>query len=196
MDPTTTPTPTPNPAPAPAPEPAATPVPPVAPAAPVPPVAPATPVTPVPPVAGQMSMAEAFQQAPAVPGQAPGFGGNGLGATDPITMPAPPKAPDPVEEELNAPFKPTAPVPGSIGSAISMPAGEGGEVPMGEPGHTPSVSFTDPALTNGSSNPSSAPVPGKKDDKKKLIMLAAVAGVIVIVLAVVLVMQLLPQGNS
>ena len=45
-----------------------------------------------------------------------------VGATDPITMPNPPKAPDPIEEELKAPMTAAAPVPGSIGSAISMPA--------------------------------------------------------------------------
>ena len=43
-----------------------------------------------------------------------------VGETDPITVPNPPKAPDPIEEELKAPMQAAAPVPGSIGSAISM----------------------------------------------------------------------------
>ena len=119
---------------------------------------------------------------------APAAGGQPLvGATDPITMPAPPKAPDPVEEELKAPFKAAEPVPGSIGSAISVPEGA---APAGDPGHTPSVSFTDPA-TNDEPKNTSAPAPvKKKTSKSTLIALVAVAGVIVVVLAVVLIMQL------
>ena len=94
---------------------------------------------------------------PAVGGGAPmnpmfnPVGGGLVGATDPITMPAPPKAPDPVEVELNAPFKAAAPVPGSIGSAISVPAGE--------MGRTPSVAFNDPAAT---ANPAAGGQPQKK----------------------------------
>ena len=169
MDPTTNPTPTPTPAPAPA-----------APVPPVPPVA-APGATPgAAPVFNQMSASEAF--AAPVPGGAQPL----VGATDPITMPAPPKAPDPVEEELKAPFKAAEPVPGSIGSAISVPEGA---APAGEPGRTPSVSFTDPAL-NDTPNNTSAPVAPKKNNKT-LIALVAVAGLIVVVLAVVLGMQLL-----
>ena len=47
---------------------------------------------------------------------------SGLGATDPLLMPEKPQAPDPVEEELKAPMKAAAPVPGSIGSAVSGPS--------------------------------------------------------------------------
>ena len=51
-----------------------------------------------------------------------------LNDTEPITMPTPPKAPDPVEVELKAPIKAAAPVPGSIGSAISVPGDPNGAV--------------------------------------------------------------------
>ena len=98
------------------------------------------PVNPV--VGGGAPMNPAFNPA----------GGGLVGATDPITMPAPPKAPDPVEVELNAPFKAAAPVPGSIGSAISVPAGEAGR--------TPSVSFNDPAANPA--NPMAGGQPQKK----------------------------------
>ena len=119
---------------------------------------------------------------------APGAGAQPLvGATDPITMPAPPKAPDPVEEELKAPFKAAEPVPGSIGSAISVPEGA---APAADPGRTPSVAFNDPAASDQPTN-TSAPAPAKKKTSKStLIALVAVAGLIVVVLVVVLVMQL------
>ena len=102
-------------------------------------------------------------------------------------MPAPPKAPDPVEEELKAPFKAAEPVPGSIGSAISVPEGA---APVADPGRTPSVAFNDPAASDQPTN-TSAPAPAKKKTSKStLIALVAVAGLIVVVLVVVLVMQL------
>ena len=58
----------------------------------------------------------------------PQFGGGMMGAIDPITMPDKPKAPDPVEEELKAPMVAAPPVPGSIGSAVSMPSDQGAKV--------------------------------------------------------------------
>ena len=113
-----------------------------------------------------------------------------LGATDPITMPAPPKAPDPVEVELNAPFKAAAPVPGSIGSAISMP---------GDPNQVPNVAFNDPAMMA----PNNAAMPnkkslmsrmgmegGKKMDKKTMIILGSIAAVIVVAIVAVVVIAL------
>ncbi|MBQ6375652.1 hypothetical protein IJJ37_01860 [Candidatus Saccharibacteria bacterium] len=126
-----------------------------------------------------------------------------FGATDPITMPTPPKAPDPVEEELKAPFKAAEPVPGSIGSAISVPA-EGAPktsapVDMSMFGaanakkNTPSVAFNDPATTNQTqpSMPTKPMKPMKKTDKKTLIALAIVGGMVVIALAAVLIAQLI-----
>ena len=107
-----------------------------------------------------------------------------IGATDPITMPNPPKEVDPIEEELNAPMKAAGPVPGSIGSAISMTT-DGTTT-----GQTPNVAFNDPAMAqNNTAKPKVAL--GKSLDKKTLIILCAIAGVVVLALAVVLIMQML-----
>ena len=115
-----------------------------------------------------------------------------VGETDPITMPNPPKEPDPIEEELKAPMKAAGPVPGSIGSAISMlseqvPAGAASQM-----GPVPNVAFNDPA-TQQQPMPQGVPMkPAKKKmDKKTLIMLCALAGVVVVALAVVLVTQMM-----
>ncbi len=167
MDPMNSQTPTPNPVPGPVP--GSAPVPPVAPVTPPvapiePPVVPATPVNPV------------FTPT----------GGGLVNATDPITMPAPPKAPDPIEEELNAPFKAAEPVPGSIGSAISVPPSN--QPAMNNPGSTPSVAFNDPATMTQTSPQGQATK--KKMSKRDVILLSVVAGVIVIVLAIILVMQI------
>lgn len=110
-----------------------------------------------------------------------------LGAMDPITMPTPPKTPDPVEEELKAPLKAAEPVPGSIGSAISVPA-ENGVRPNAQ---TPSVAFNDPAMQNKMAVE-------KNDPKKKVgtntwILLAALAVIIIVILAVVLFRLLNPS---
>ena len=102
---------------------------------------------PVNPVSGAAPMNPMFNPA----------GGGLVAATDPITMPAPPKAPDPEEVELNAPFKAAAPVPGSIGSAISVPANM---MANDGSGRTPSVAFNDPA--NTSANPMTGGQPQKK----------------------------------
>ncbi len=129
--------------------------------------------------------------APATPVFNPTNGGL-VGATDPITMPTPPKAPDPVEEELKAPFKAAGPVPGSIGSAISVPADV---VPAPDSGRAPNnVSFTDPAMTNTQMPTASMGSGKKKISKSTLIVLAVVAGLIVVVLAAYLIMTLM-QGN-
>lgn len=117
----------------------------------------------------------------------PGF----VNATDPITMPAPPKAPDPVEEELKAPLKAAEPVPGSIGSAISVPAAGASqnlganEFPTGST-KTQNVSFTDPAASA-----EVKPVKTKKKTSKStLIALTIVAIMVVIALTAVLLLQL------
>lgn len=213
MDPMNNQIPTPNPAPVSpvAPVPPAAPVSPAAPVAPVPPVAPVAPAAPVAPVAPAEQASPVNPVAPASPAMGeqpapvtvtPGQGvvnpamssmfvpGNGglVGATDPITMPTPPKAPDPVEEELKAPFKAAEPVPGSIGSAVSVPAGM-----TPEPGKSPNnVSFNDPAMMS-SSMPTAAPAK-KQTSKTTLIALAVVAGLIVIALAIYLVMTMM-QGS-
>lgn len=211
MDPMNNQIPTPNAAPAPMPGGATPPVAPVnasgIPASPAP--APVAAPAPAPaPVINPATQASPFVAEPAPitinPGQpSAGFGapanpvfnptsGGLVGATDPITMPTPPKAPDPVEEELKAPFKAAGPVPGSIGSAISVPADA---APAPDPGRAPNnVSFTDPAMTN-TQMPTAPMGSGKKKiSKSTLIALAVVAGLIVVVLAAYLIMTLM-QGN-
>ncbi len=126
----------------------------------------------------------------AIPGDYSSANSPLLGATDPITMPAPPKAPDPVEEELKAPFRAAAPVPGSIGSAISMP---------GDPNQIPNVAFNDPAMMA----PNSSMMPkkrtwssrlgmdgDKKMDKKTMIILGSIVAVIVVAIVAVVVIAL------
>lgn len=128
---------------------------------------------------------------------------NLVSATDPITMPAPPKAPDPIEEELKAPLKAAEPVPGSIGSAISVPKPEAPEeeaqaaediLPAGQPSETRSVSFNDPATVEEPTKATTEPKltkPKAKNSKTTLIILTIVAIMVVIALSVVLVLQLI-----
>lgn len=120
-----------------------------------------------------------------------GVGGVGtLSATEAIMQPTPPPAPDPVEEELKAPFRPAAPVPGSIGSAVSMPAGAEG-VSAGDMKNTPSVAFNDPATMDaGNTGIPQAPAK-KKMDKKTLIMIAILGGMVVVALVAVLVVMMM-----
>ncbi len=139
-------------------------------------------------VGGTMSMNQMFQSQPA---SAAGV----FAETTAISVPEGPKPPDPVEEELKAPMKAAQPVPGSIGSAVSMPAGGAG---MAQPQN---VAFNDPA--QGGVNPmtANAPVANKKPSfldrmatktktsKKTLIALTVVVGLIVVLLIVVLIMM-------
>lgn len=74
---------------------------------------------------GTMSMNQMFQTQPATKADV-------FAETTAIAVPEGPKAPDPVEEELKAPLKAADPVPGSIGSAVSVPS-EGGATPNGAP---------------------------------------------------------------
>lgn len=188
---------------------------PEAPAAPVAPVAPAMPAmpeipTPVSPVVNPTGAPAVEPAAPVAPEPAaaptipeiptpvsPVFQPENpmVGATDPITMPNPPKEPDPIEEELKAPMKAAGPVPGSIGSAISMPSEQVAAQPVqpaAQMGSVPNVAFNDPAMQQ-QPMPQGVPMkPAKKKmDKKTLIMLCALAGVVVVALAVVLVMQMM-----
>ena len=148
---------------------------PAAPEAPIAPVTPTEPVTPAAPVAPTTPV----MPTPVNPVYQPGSGL--VGATTPITMPEQPKAPDPVEEELKAPFKAAAPAPGSIGSAVSGPQSQ-----------TPNVSFNDPAAVDHMKSMASDPASAgkKKMNRKTLIILCAVAGIVVLALAMVLILQL------
>ena len=154
------------------------------PIAPVPPVAPepmipASPVAPVPPVAPEPIAPVAPVITPGAPNP---LASSAILDTSPITMPEAPKAPDPVEVELNAPLTPAAPVPGSIGSAVSMPPADGQQ-------RTPSVAFTDPATQeNPMLNTTAAPSkPGKKPLPKNTLILLCIVGVLaVVVLGVIL----------
>lgn len=121
-----------------------------------------------------------------------------MAATDPIMMPEKAPEPDPVEEELKAPMKAAGPVPGSIGSAVSVPAdnsagpAEVNPVDGSAQGEVPSVAFNDPAKQE--ENPmarKTGGLTGKKMNKKTMIALIAVAGVVVLVLVIVLVMSLM-----
>lgn len=124
----------------------------------------------------------------------PDFGA--LAATDPIMMPTQPKAPDPIEEELNRPLKAADPVPGSIGSAISMP-------PEGAAGQrTPSVAFNDPAMMAGQpatnqtkkslfqKKAKTGAKSGAKTNRTTLIALAVVGVMVIIALVAVLIIQI------
>ncbi|MBR2994863.1 hypothetical protein IKF32_03040 [Candidatus Saccharibacteria bacterium] len=222
MDPMNNPTPTPNPVPNPVPSPepgpiagvGANPVQPANNAAPVSPAMPAAPAQPVvlsaptinPPAPTQSvnPVVNPVSPAPANPAFKPA--GVGMAATDPIMMPEQPKAPDPIEEELKAPMKAAAPVPGSIGSAVSGPA----EMPAAQPAgneqvvntfaqsQTPNVSFTDPAMQpDVNANPAVAAQPvKKKSSKSTLIALIVVALIIILALVGVFVFQFLEPGTN
>ena len=131
---------------------------------------------------------------------------SGFDVTDPIMMPDKPQAPDPVEEELRAPMKAAAPVPGSIGSAVSGPAAANSavsEVPTTNDGafadnsapRAQSVSFNDPAMQSEANKPNQTSK-NSKSNKITLIALIAVAAVIVVVLVVILIMQLTSGSAS
>ena len=131
-------------------------------------------------------------------------GGQGLAATDPIMRPEPAPTPDPVEEELKAPMKAAEPVPGSIGSAVSGPAGTSAEAsveqafPENTSDQVPNVAFNDPATQP---QPSAGAETGTESAKKKnnkitLIVLIAIAAVVVIALIIVLIIQLNPSSSS
>lgn len=105
----------------------------------------------------------------------------GLGATDPITMPEKPAEPDPEEEELKAPLKAAEPVPGSIGSAVSGPQ-DGAPVAATNPN---GQNLFAAATANAAKKPAK-----KKTSQTTYILLGVVAAVIVIALVAVLIIQL------
>ncbi len=138
--------------------------------------------TPVNPVFNPSNAANAAN-APGINGVAAGVGQ--MSATEAIMQPAPPPAPDPIEEELKAPLKPAAPVPGSIGSAVSVPADANPADIAGDSKSTPSVAFNDPAAMP-EANAAQGGLPKKKMEKKTLIAIAIIAGMLVVALAVIL----------
>ena len=123
----------------------------------------------------------------------PDVDGVNFSATDPITMPEPVKEPDPVELELNAPFKAADPVPGSIGSAISVPD------PMAQPEQMvadqtigqesqPMMQpqpMANPMVVNTQTAPTK-----KKMGKTTLTLLCVLAGITIVALVAVLIMEL------
>lgn len=150
---------------------------------------PTTPGIPTVPVAAETLAGPATATPGAAAPGAPAFDPNAMnfGATDPLTVPEGPKAPDPVEEELKMPLKAAEPVPGSIGSAVSMPAGQDGvAAPAGQ---TPSVAFNDPAAMQNTSEAKDATKtkPAKKMNKTTLIIAGVLALVVIIALVVILI---------
>ncbi len=208
MDPNSNSIPTPNPTPEPSPvsTPGVTSEAGVNPMNPVNPATNATPInagvnsTPV-----QATAAGGMTTAPVNPVITP-MGANRIEATEPILRPEPAPAPDPVKEELNAPMVAAAPVPGSIGSAVSSPAAATNEpAGMANGGfmnerRTPSVAFNDPAVQPDPTMQNQAQTPAatktKKSNKAVLITLIVVALAIVAVLVVMLVMQLMSDTGS
>lgn len=148
-----------------------------APAAPAPGAAPAAPGTPA-----TMSMNQMFQpQANA--------NANVFDETTAISVPEGPKAPDPVEEELKAPLKAAGPVPGSIGSAVSMPSDGANNSNVDNPVQGGENPMTANAAPQAKKNSIFDKLMAKtKMSKNTLIILAAVAGVVTIGLIVVLIM--------
>ena len=183
---------TPNPAAEPAVNPAANPVPNPVPNPVANPVINSEPNPTVNPAPVQATAASGMTETPVNPIITPA-GTNRMNATEPILRPEPAPAPDPVKEELNAPMVAAAPVPGSIGSAVSGQASaeptNGGF--MNER-RTPNVAFNDPATQPDPAMQAQTPAkaPAKKSSKPVLVTLIVVALAIVAVLVVMLVMQL------
>ena len=138
---------------------------------------------------GTMSMNQMFQTQPVTKADV-------FAETTAIAVPEGPKAPDPVEEELKAPLKAAGPVPGSIGSAVSVPAESGTTSNAAA-----AVNPADNLMTATPTNPTTPATPaGKKPsffdkltakskmDKKTLIILFAVAGAVLVALIILLIL--------
>ena len=181
---------------------------PVTPEAPAAPEIPAMPEAPAPtPVmeaapAPAMSFESAFEGGVSNPTtsfnipQAP----SGIAATEPLTEPDPLPEPDPVEEALKAPIKAAEPVPGSIGSAVSVPFGQ--EIPMGTsvaPTQSNNVAFESTSSTSFSSDPMGGSQPQKAknslSDNKKLLMIIGI-GAVAVIIAIIVVIMILGSGNK
>ena len=136
-----------------------------------------------------------------------------IAATEPITEREPLPKPDPVAEALKAPIKPAAPVPGSIGSAVSVPA----ETPAPESKapevdvtstdpvtvDTPNVSEkTESSDSHGAQKPEAKSVsfdspiemnmtsPQKKSNKKTMIILVIIGAIVIVALVIILIIML------
>ena len=113
-----------------------------------------------------------------------------IGATEPLTTPDPIPEPDPVEEALRAPIKPAAPVPGSIGSAVSVPV----DIPTEDTNSGDESPFIQDVDPNTPFVQDATPVVAKKTKEEKsnliLTILIAISAIVLVVLAVILIMQL------
>ena len=213
--------PAPNPAPAPAPAPAPEPVAP-APAAPTPaPVAPEPmfepPMPPVPPMplmqgpteptvptptmeeipAASMSFENAFANS-TTPIDSSAYG---LDATEPVVQPGVEEVRDPVAEALAAPIKAADPVPGSIGSAFSVPpeAPESTLADMGASVPTTPVSnitFSDGPASAFQPDEGFVPHPPQKANANLKYILIGVGALLAIVLVIIIIMSMVPKGSS
>ncbi len=106
-------------------------------------------------------------------------------ATEPLTEPDPTPVEDPAEAALKEPIKAAEPVPGSIGSAVSMPT-KAKDIPSSVP--TPTASPTDDPFP-----PAASDKKGKMS-KTTLYLLIILGVVIIAALVVFLIMQL--GGNN
>lgn len=209
------------PAPAPAPQASAMPeMPPMPPMPPMPEVpaapAPAPAPEPVPPMPAAPAPTPVMEEAPApamsfesafeggVTNPAANFNTpvmpNGIAATEPLTEPDPLPEPDPIEEALKAPIKAAEPVPGSIGSAVSVPFGQ--EAPVGTsvaPTQMNNIAFNSNPSTSFSSDPMGGAAPQKAKnglaDNKKLLMIIGI-GAIAIIIVIVIIIMILGSGNK
>lgn len=177
-----------------------------APAAPAPAPAPVLPMPPIPtpeplrkPVMeaapeATMSFASAFENTtPAQAGQPAPFGApvnaSGFGATEPLTQPEPIPEPDPIEEELKSPIKAAEPVPGSIGSAFSLPSS------MQDISSPNNVAFGNMPTTNQLSSLKDPNAP-KKAMSKTTRLLIIVLGAILLISAIFVAVFAINGGKS
>lgn len=138
-------------------------------------------------VGATMPMNQMFQPQPAT--QADVFD-----ETTAIAVPEGPKPPDPVEEELKAPLKAAGPVPGSIGSAVSMPPADGSQPQNNGVNEQMMANGINPMAANANAPAGKKPnifdklTAKTKMNKNTLIILSVVAGLVVVALVVVLIM--------
>lgn len=213
--------PAPNPAPNPAVNPAPAPAPAPEPAAPAPaPVAPEPmfepPMPPVPPMPPMQDPSEPTVPAPTmeeIPAASMSFenafansttpidsSAYGLDATEPVVQPGVEEVRDPVAEALAAPIKAADPVPGSIGSAFSMP-----EAPAATPAEmgasvstTPvsNISFSDGPATAFLMDENFTPQPPQKANTNLKYILIGVGALLAIVLVIVIIMMMVPKSSN
>lgn len=168
--------------------------------------APATPTEAAAPVAAPTDPTAAAGGATVGVPSAPSL--NGLPLTEPIMRPDLPPAPDPIKQELEAPMKAAGPVPGSIGSTISV-SQDGTQLDAnGQPlpansgqGSVSNVAFNDPAKQADAGQPGAANPAAKKSkaikfdlknmNRATLVTLIVIAAMIVIGLVTVLFVQLM-----